>query len=102
MMLDFQGLLHMPYTAPEMEEFGFALAPGTDNFVAVKPEVMQSREDISGISYKKRNCYVYREKELRFFKRYAYHNCFIECASNYTFEVSNLKFLLAPPPIIQT
>ena len=86
----------MPHTAPEVEEFGFAITPGTDNFVAVKPEVMQSNPDISGISYKKRNCYVYREKELRFFRHYAYHNCFIECASNHTFEVSKFNFLRFP------
>ena len=78
----------MPHTAPEIGEYGFAISPGTENFMSIRPEVFQSHEDIIGISYKRRGCYMDGEKDLRFFKYYAYHNCFMECASNYTFEVS--------------
>ena len=77
----------MPYTSPEMKEYGFAIAPGTETFLSVRPDVIHSHEDIIDIGYNRRGCYVDEEKELRFYKYYAYLNCFLECTSNYTFDV---------------
>lgn len=84
----FQGLLHAPTSTPEMVEYGFAISPGTENFMSVRAEVLFSDEDIKDISYKIRQCWMQDEKYLRYFKPYAYLNCQMECASNHTLEVS--------------
>ena len=78
----------MPSTSPEMVEYGFAISPGTENYLALKPEVLHSVEDIQTISYLKRSCYMQSEKHLRYYRTYAYLNCFMECAANFTYEVS--------------
>ena len=41
----------MPYTTPEMKEYGFAISPGTENFLSIRPDVLHSHEAISKISY---------------------------------------------------
>ena len=78
----------MPSTSPELVEYGFAIPPGTENFITIKADVLHSDEKIHDISYEKRGCYMDDEKELRFYKNYAYLNCFMECATNHTFDVS--------------
>ena len=79
--------MHTPVTLPEMIEYGFALYPGTEAFYAVTPSVIHADTAIHGISYTKRGCYLENERELEFFKHYTFLNCFMECASNYTFQV---------------
>ena len=78
----------MPSTNPEMVEYGFAISPGTENFMTIRADVLHSNENIDKISYEKRGCYMDGEKDLRFYRNYAYLNCFMECSSNHTFDVS--------------
>ena len=78
----------MPSTSPEMVEYGFAISPGTENFISIKADVLHSSQDINKINIEKRGCYLDGEKDLRFYKNYAYLNCFMECAANHTFDVS--------------
>ena len=80
----------MPSTNPEMVEYGFAISPGTENFMTIRADVLHSNENIDKISYEKRGCYMDGEKDLRFYRNYAYLNCFMECSSNHTFDVSYL------------
>ena len=82
----------MPSTRPEMLEYGFAIAAGTENFISIRADMLHSDENIQGVHYKKRGCYMDSEKELRFYKNYAYLNCFMECAANHTYDVSTKCF----------
>ena len=77
----------MPSTSPEMVEYGFALNPGTETFMSIKAEVLQSVRAIENIDYAKRACYMPIEKSLRYYNIYAYLNCQLECTANYTFKV---------------
>jgi hypothetical protein len=85
----------MTSTNPEMVEYGFAISPGTENFMTIRADVLHSNENIDKISYEKRGCYVDGEKDLRFYRNYAYLNCFMECSSNHTFDVSYSFVLFA-------
>ena len=85
----------MPSTNPEMVEYGFAISPGTENFMTIRADVLHSNENIDKISYEKRGCYMDGEKDLRFYRNYAYLNCFMECSSNHTFDVSYSFVLFA-------
>ncbi len=85
----FQTLLHTPVTLPEMVEYGFAMRPGSENFLSVTPTAIHADEDIWSIPYDKRQCYLVNEKPLTYFKHYTFLNCYMECAANYTFEVSS-------------
>ena len=78
----------MPTTNPELVEFGFAIQPGTESFMAMKAEVLHSVTDITKIPYDKRACYMPGEKNLRYYNTYAYLNCLMECTANHTFDVS--------------
>ena len=83
----FKTLLHMPMTMPELLEYGFALSPGSENFISVTPEMIAADHSIHKFDYHLRQCYLNEDKELHFFKNYTFLNCFQECASNYTNEV---------------
>ena len=84
----FKALMHPATEIPELVEFGFALQPGTESFVAVDPEMIQADDAIHKFSTVKRQCYLEDEKELLYFKHYSFLNCFLECSTNYTFQVS--------------
>ncbi len=84
----FQVLLHTPISQPEMIEYGFAVSPGTEAFLAVTPEMIHAEEAIHAFSYETRGCYLEGEKTLSYFHHYSFLNCFMECSSNFTFSVS--------------
>ena len=84
----FKTLLHMPMTMPELLEYGFAVSPGSENFIAVTPEMIAADQSIHKFDYHLRQCYLNEDKELHFFKNYTFLNCFQECASNYTEKVN--------------
>ena len=84
----------MPSTNPELVEFGFGISPGTENFMTIQPDMLYSHQSIEKLHHGIRSCYMGAEKYLRFYQNYAYLNCFMECASNHTFDVSyNLAFI---------
>ena len=85
----FKGLLHMPASYPELVEYGFAIRPGTENFMPIAAEVIYADNNIHDISYTKKACFMQDEKYLRYFKNYAFLNCMTECTSNYTYKVCN-------------
>ncbi|XP_059083484.1 pickpocket protein 28-like [Tigriopus californicus] len=84
--IGFKALLHTPATLPEMIEYGFAFEPGSETFLAVTPEMIHAEEQIHGISYIKRQCYLKGERRLKYLNHYTFLNCFMECASNFTFK----------------
>ncbi len=85
----------MPISKPEMVEYGFAVSPGAETFVAVSPEAIIGDEAIYKFDHQKRQCYLNSERQLRFFRHYSFLNCFRECATNHTFQVRcTLCFIL--------
>ena len=74
----FKILLHMPMTMPELLEYGFAVSPGTENFISVTPEKIAADKTIHKFDYHLRQCYLNEDKELHFFKNYTFLNCFQE------------------------
>ena len=78
----------MPSNGPEMSEYGFILAPGSENFVELDPRMLTSDEAIYGIEPEQRICFTANERKLKFFRHYSFINCFRECVSNHTFAVS--------------
>ena len=82
--------MHMPDTAPEMGEYGTALAPGTQNFLTIRPKMIIANPGVHPISHEKRQCFLQSEKKLKYYKNYSYHNCFMECVANYTFLVCHI------------
>ena len=74
-----------------MVEYGFAIDPGQELFLSVSPEMIHADHKIHGIQYDKRQCFLADEKSLEYYQHYTFLNCFMECASNYTFNVSHNK-----------
>ena len=83
----FKTLLHMPMTMPELLEYGFGVYPGMETYISVVPEMVVADEAIHKFDYLQRQCYLNEDRNLKFFKDYTFLNCFMECASNYTFNV---------------
>ena len=74
-----------------MIQKGFAISPGTENFVAVTPSTIYAEEEIHGMSHEERGCYLDEEQELAYFRHYSFLNCFMELSANFTAEVPFLK-----------
>lgn len=83
----FKTLLHMPMAMPELIEYGYGVYPGMETYVSVVPEMVVVDKAIHKFDYHQRQCYLNEDKDLYFFRNYTFLNCFMECASNYTFEV---------------
>lgn len=83
--------MHPATEIPELVEFGFAIAPGTESFISVDPSMIHADEAIHKFSYLKRQCYLEDEKELTYFRHYSFLNCFLECSTNFTFKVRTRK-----------
>ena len=91
----------MASNTPEMINYGFSILPGTENFMAIKSEAIQSTEDVHGIDIEFRNCFLEEERSLKYYSHYSYLNCFLECGSNYTFKVLFINCLYSSKrPII--
>lgn len=84
MHVHLQMLLHSPVETPKLSFFGFAIRPGTENFITIQPQVRRSTPRVSKIALRKRQCYFSFERSLRFYRTYTQHNCMQECEANYT------------------
>ena len=78
-----------------MSEYGFILAPGSENFVELDPRMLTSDEAIHDIEPEQRVCFIANERQLKFFRHYSFINCFRECVSNHTFAVSCFQMIRA-------
>ena len=76
-----------PSTHPEVLEYGFAISPGTENFMPLKANMIEADDAIVNINSDTKACYLQSEKSLRFFTHFSYLNCIMECTANYTQKV---------------
>ena len=97
----FKTLLHMPMAMPELLEYGYGVYPGMETWVSVVPEMVVVDTAIHKFDYHQRQCYLNDDRDLYFFRNYTFLNCFMECASNYTFEVCYATSLITSLGILQ-
>jgi acid-sensing ion channel, other len=83
----FQLLLHSPVETPKLQSFGFAVKPGSENFISIHPKVRKANPLVVDVPLDKRNCYFASERHLRFYRTYTQHNCVQECEANYTVSI---------------
>jgi len=95
----FKVLVHHPNDFPSIKEDGFAVAPGTETFVAVDafgedmttPLFLMmtilnlidvySTHAVQSVDAQKRYCYFYDENAPEFYHNYTRSNCLMECAT---------------------
>ncbi|XP_065345463.1 pickpocket protein 28-like [Cloeon dipterum] len=85
--IGFKLLLHSPVETPKLQSFGFAIRPGTENFVSIQPKIRKANPAVVDVPLAKRNCYFASERYLRFYRTYTQHNCVQECEANYTVSI---------------
>ncbi|XP_059480003.1 pickpocket protein 28-like [Neocloeon triangulifer] len=85
--LGFKLLLHSPVETPKLQSFGFAVRPGSENFISIQPKVRKANPAVISVPLSKRNCYFASERYLRFYRTYTQHNCIQECEANYTVSI---------------
>ncbi|XP_023335166.1 uncharacterized protein LOC111706507 [Eurytemora carolleeae] len=74
-----QGLLHGPITQPDMLNYGFGLAGGTENFYSLTPKVIHADPAVRETNPQTKNCYLQEEKYLKFYSFYSLNNYLMEC-----------------------
>jgi len=79
--------LHSPVETPKLQSFGFAIKPGSENFISIHPKVRKANPLVVDVPLDKRNCYFASERYLRFYRTYTQHNCVQECEANYTVSI---------------
>ncbi|KAF2887501.1 hypothetical protein ILUMI_18672 [Ignelater luminosus] len=75
--------LHHPGEEPDMDKH-FRVPLDEAVFVAVKPRMITTADEIGAYEPEKRQCYLPGEKTLQTFKSYTQQNCMTECLTNYT------------------
>ncbi|KAF4532508.1 hypothetical protein B566_EDAN007623, partial [Ephemera danica] len=80
----FKVLLHSPAEVPAVKEFGFAISPGAESYVSVRPSVVYSTRQIRSLAQSRRKCYFQEERPLAFYRYYSVSSCIAECLANAT------------------
>ncbi|EZA54394.1 pickpocket protein 28 isoform X1 [Ooceraea biroi] len=83
----FKMLLHSPVETPKIADFSFAIMPGKETRVILKPRISVANSRIIAIQQKKRKCYFTAERKLRYYRTYTQRNCVLECEANFTQEM---------------
>lgn len=77
-------ILHNPVETPKVADFSFAISPGRETRVIVKPRISTARKTIVSIPQRKRKCFFTSERKLRYYRTYTQRNCALECEANFT------------------
>lgn len=80
----FKMLLHNPVETPKIADFSFAITPGEESRVIVRPRISSANPSIISIPLKKRKCFFTKERKLRYYRTYTQRNCILECEANFT------------------
>jgi amiloride-sensitive sodium channel len=94
-------LLHSPVETPKLGFFGFAVRPGTENFITIKPKVTSTTRRVAKVALRKRHCYFAFERDLHFYRTYTQHNCMQECEANYTLSMCRCVLYHMPSKFIK-
>ncbi|XP_054754151.2 acid-sensing ion channel 1C-like [Lytechinus pictus] len=74
-------------TEPRVVDHGFGIAPGTHTHVAVEVTETSNLEQPYGVCH---------DKPLKYFDKYGFPECFIECQSDFFFNACGCKFFATP------
>lgn len=72
-------LLHKENEFPDIAKRGFVVGPGMENYVSVNSISVHYTDAISRVSFDKRNCYVRKERSLKYHAQYSRSSCLFEC-----------------------
>lgn len=82
-------LLHNPVETPKIADFGFAISPGKETRIVIRPTINSASRSIIRVPKKKRKCFFTSERTLRFYRTYTQRNCILECEANFTQRACN-------------
>ncbi|XP_061393667.1 pickpocket protein 28-like [Musca vetustissima] len=77
-------LLHSPDDVPQVSKHFLHIPMNEETTIAVLPSMMTTSKAIAKYSPEKRQCYMAKERQLRFFQVYTENNCELECLTNFT------------------
>lgn len=92
----FKMLLHNPVETPKIADFAFAITPGEESRVIVRPRVSYANPSIISIPQRKRKCFFTNERKLRYYRTYTQRNCILECEANFTQQLCNCVMYYMP------
>ncbi|RZC38133.1 ASC domain containing protein [Asbolus verrucosus] len=76
--------LHSPTTIPWPSQKFFRIPLHQSVTATIQPTRITISDRIKTYSPKHRNCYFANERPLRYFQKYTFSNCKLECLTNYT------------------
>lgn len=82
----YKVLLHSPADYPQMTNRYIHIPLDEEVMIAVKPQMIQNSRTLEYYPPKKRQCYLSRDRNLRFFRVYTQDNCNLECLTNFTLQ----------------
>ncbi|XP_055591474.1 pickpocket protein 28-like [Uranotaenia lowii] len=80
----FKVLLHAPSEYPQVSKKFVRVTLGRDIAIAIKPQILNTDNELHDYEPERRQCYFNRERQLKFFQVYTQANCELECSTNYT------------------
>lgn len=82
----FKVYIHEPGDIPQTSHQKIFVPAGQLVTISVKPQMMETSEQLRNYLPSRRQCYFNNERYLRFFKIYSENNCMTECLANYTMQ----------------
>ncbi|XP_062558078.1 pickpocket protein 28-like [Armigeres subalbatus] len=82
----YKVLLHSPADYPQITNRFIHIPIDQEVMIAVKPQIIQNSRKLEYYSPKRRQCFLSRDRSLRFFRVYTQDNCNLECLTNYTLQ----------------
>ncbi|XP_068914209.1 pickpocket protein 28-like [Tenebrio molitor] len=83
----FKITLHDPLQLPNFANYYIHVSLNTSVMVGIAPSLTQVSDVVKNLPPQTRKCYLSREKQLAFYRRYSQINCLTECLSNFTVEL---------------
>lgn len=80
----FKVLLHTPGEIPRLTKKYFRVSMKKHFLVSIRPQMITTSKGLDSYDPQKRQCFLYQEKKMKFFKIYTQSNCQLECLTNFT------------------
>lgn len=80
----FKIILNTPGQTLKISRHAFRVPLAEQAEISIKPRLITTSKELLRYSPSQRKCFFSSERQLRFFRYYAQHNCESECLANYT------------------
>ncbi|ODN05518.1 Pickpocket protein 28 [Orchesella cincta] len=79
---------HSPISLPDIMSYGKPIAPNSEVFANIDPQLTLGNDDLYSVNIKKRGCYLDKDKEAELpnYKYYSSENCMEECIGQLTYQ----------------